>query len=86
MARLGQAKRYPNEARRNQQEGVAFVRVTMDRAGAVLSARIERGSGYSALDEETLALVHRAAPLPVPPAEVPGNPIMLTIPVRFSLR
>ena len=33
------------------------------------------------LDEETLALVQRAQPFPVPPPEVPGDEIKFMVPV-----
>ena len=32
------------------------------------------------------ALVRLASPLPAPPAELPGDPIVLVVPVRFILR
>jgi protein TonB len=51
----------------------------------VLSARIEKSSGVESLDQETLALIQRAQPLPKPPAEMPGNPIELVVPIEFSL-
>ncbi|MDB5413209.1 MAG: energy transducer TonB, partial [Rubritepida sp.] len=69
-----------------REEGVVHLTFTMDREGHVLNARIARGSGYPELDAETLALARRADPLPVPPPEVAGNPLTLTVPVRFSLR
>ena len=86
LGRLQQAKRYPDLARTRREEGVAYLTFTMDRAGRVLSARIARTSGWEALDAETLALVRRAEPLPVPPAEMPGATIVLTVPVSFTLR
>ena len=86
MARLQGAKRYPSEARLNQQQGVAYLRVVLNRAGAVVSAQLERSSGVASLDAEALALVPRAAPLPPPPPELPGNPVIMVIPVRFALR
>jgi protein TonB len=58
----------------------------MDRQGHVLSAQIAKSSGYESLDDETLALVHRAEPLPPPPAEVPGETLSLTVPVQFFLK
>ncbi len=85
-ARLQQAKRYPSEARFNHQQGVVHVRVGVGRDGGVRSAAIQKTSGYAALDEETLALMQRVSPLPPPPAEVPGDPVVLVIPVVFSLR
>jgi protein TonB len=58
----------------------------MDRQGHVLSAQIAKSSGYDALDDETLALIHRAEPLPPPPPEVAGETVALTVPVQFSLK
>lgn len=86
LGRLQRAKRYPDLARARRQEGVAHLTFSMDREGRVLSARIVRSSGSEELDAETLALVRRAEPLPAPPADLPGNLLTLTVPVRFSLR
>jgi len=86
MARLQAVRRYPESSRSRREEGVVHLNFTMDRAGNVLGARIARSSGYQALDQETLELARRAAPLPAPPDELAGNPLTLTVPVRFSLR
>src|SRR5262249_32110818 len=73
LRRLEQFKRYPSAARFQRQQGVASLRFTIDRNGNVLSAQIARGSGSDLLDQEALALVRRAEPLPAPPPNVPGN-------------
>jgi len=86
LARLEQFKRYPMLAQYRRQQGVAFLRFTIDRNGKVLSAQIEKSSGYDMLDEETLALIHRAEPLPKPPPEAPGDPVELIVPIQFFLR
>jgi periplasmic protein TonB len=86
LGRLEQVKRYPSAAQLRHQQGVAYLRFTMDRHGKVLSANIDKSSGFDALDEETLALIHRAEPLPSPPPEVPGDPIQLRVPVQFFLK
>ncbi len=86
LGRLEQFKRYPSMAQYRRQEGVVYLRFSMDRTGKVLSARIEKSSGIDVLDQETLALIHRAEPLPPPPPEVPGDPIELVVPVQFYLR
>ena len=86
LGRLQRAKRYPDGARSRREEGVASLTFSMSRDGQVLSARIARSSGSEELDAEVLAMVRRAEPLPAAPADVPGNPITLTVPVRFSLR
>jgi protein TonB len=85
LGRLEQFKRYPYEAQYRRQQGIAYLHFTMDRNGRVLSARIEKSSGYDVLDQETLALIRRAEPLPKPPPEIPGDPIELTVPVQFFL-
>tara|TARA_R110000851_G_scaffold328522_1_gene499409 strand:- start:191466 stop:192359 length:894 start_codon:yes stop_codon:yes gene_type:complete len=85
MLKLNEAKRYPARARRYRQEGVAYLRFTMDREGKVLAKSIEQSAGYSLLDEETLALIDRAQPLPKPPAEMQGEALEFVIPVEFFL-
>jgi len=52
----------------------------------VHNARIVRSSGSSLLDEATLQLVERAAPLPPPPAEIAGAQIAIAVPIRYSIR
>jgi len=86
VAWLERYKRYPRLAQEQRQEGTVYLRFTMDRAGHVLSAQIEKGSGFSLLDEEVTALIQRAQPLPAPPPEVPGAQLVLTLPVQFSVR
>jgi protein TonB len=83
MARLERAKRYPSGARRRGEEGVAYVSFAIAGDGRVLSAQLARSSGHSELDQEVLALVRRASPLPPPP---PGAPTTITAPVRFNIR
>lgn len=83
LAALNKAKRYPREALRNGQQGTPWIRFIMDRAGKVRSVRLERSSGFDALDREALALAKRAEPLPPPPDSVPGERIELVLPVEF---
>lgn len=63
--------------------GVVLVRFSMDRDGHVLVARIEKSAGDEKLDQQALAALLRAQPLPAPPAEVPGNSLDLIVPVDF---
>jgi periplasmic protein TonB len=86
VGRLERFKRYPYEAQYRHQQGVVYLHFTMDRSGRVLTAAIGKSSGFDALDEEALALIHRAEPLPAPPREVTGDPIELTVPVQFFLK
>ncbi|MFT4091499.1 MAG: TonB family protein [Asticcacaulis sp.] len=86
MSHLERNKRYPSEARSRRQQGVVWVRFSMDREGRVLSSKVDRSSGHAALDREALNMLKRSVPLPKPPEEVSGNPIEITVPVEFFIR
>lgn len=86
LAHLERHRRYPFAAQRAREQGTADLRFRVDRRGRVLAARIERSSGSAALDEEAVAVVRRAEPLPPPPPEIAGETLELVVPVRFRLR
>jgi protein TonB len=86
LAWLEKYKRYPRVAQEQRQQGVVYLRFAIDRQGRVLSSQINKSSGFELLDDEVLALVQRAQPLPSPPSEVTGNRIELQVPVSFTLR
>ena len=86
VARLERAKRYPAEAQARGEQGVAQLAFSVDRGGGVHNARIVRSSGFGLLDEATLALVARAAPLPPPPPEISGAQIAISVPIRYNMR
>jgi protein TonB len=86
MAQLERNKRYPSEAQSRGEQGVAQLAFSVDRGGGVHNARIVRSSGSSALDQATLAMVGRAAPLPPPPPEITGSQIPISVPIRYSVR
>lgn len=86
LRHLERHKRYPGEARRNRQEGITYVFFTMSRDGRVLAARITRGSGVASLDQEGLALLARAQPLPPLPSDQPGESLDHVVPIQFFLR
>ncbi|MBI3515575.1 MAG: energy transducer TonB, partial [Proteobacteria bacterium] len=64
LSHLERNKRYPREARLRRQEGVATLRFTVDRDGKLLAFKLERSAGHAILDDEVLAMIQRAAPLP----------------------
>jgi periplasmic protein TonB len=86
IGRLQQAKRYPAAARARDEQGVATITFTIDRQGHVVSVALTRSSGSATLDEEAVALIHRAEPLPALPPEMHGDTITLTAPISFALR
>jgi protein TonB len=86
LARLQQSKRYPSSAEARREEGIVTLNFTVDRAGHVLARRIAKSSGVASLDDEVMAMVKRAEPLPAFPAAMTQASISLTVPIRFSLR
>lgn len=80
---LERRKRYPSAARKQGQQGTAQVRFTIDGSGNVQSVALVRSSGVPLLDEEVVALVRRASPVPAPP---PGVNRTIVVPIRFSMR
>lgn len=73
-------------AQGQRQQGVVYLRFAIDRQGKVLSSQINKSSGFELLDDEVLALVQRAQPVPSPPPDIAGDRIELLVPVAFSLR
>lgn len=79
-AHLNRHKRFPPGGG----QGVASVIFTIDRGGRVVSARLARSSGDSALDSEAVALARRASPVPAPPAGHGGDTLTISVPIRFD--
>jgi periplasmic protein TonB len=81
VAQLERNKRYPPQAR--GKVGEARLAFSIDRSGRVLASRIVHSSGSEALDQEALALLRRAAPLPPPPAGLPDDRLSFVVPIRY---
>ncbi|CNH16353.1 putative TonB protein [Yersinia kristensenii] len=80
-------KRYPLSAKKQRQQGTANIRFVVNTEGYVLSAKLIKSSGIAALDQESLAMIKRAQPLPQPPAELLSNgQVTLTMPIGFELK
>ncbi len=85
MGHLDRYKRYPETARARRVEGTALLSFGMNREGRVLSYYIVRSSGCPELDDEVLAMIERASPLPPAPPEVRQQIVQLVVPVRFRM-
>lgn len=83
---LQRNKRYPAAAQAKREHGIARVTFLIDRLGRVVSSSLIQSSGSAALDRETLDLLQRAQPLPIPPNDVPGTQFSFNVPVRFDLK
>jgi periplasmic protein TonB len=86
VRQLQRNKRYPSAAQSRNEEGVVLLSFSLDRTGHVLARHIARSSGFADLDEEVMAMLLRAEPLPAFPASMPQARLDLTVPIRFSLR
>ena len=74
VSHLNRYKRYPDEARVRGVKGDVKVRFILDRTGPRHEARRwSRRSGSTSLDDEALAVLQRASPLPAPPEQVAGT-------------
>lgn len=85
LAALNRHRRYPAAARARRQQGVPWIRFTIDRQGHVRDVRLERTSGVDSLDREALSLPRRAQPLPAPPDDRKGDAIELVVPVEYFM-
>jgi protein TonB len=86
VAHIERFKRYPAEARARGDQGIARVAFTIDRDGWVRGSRIVQSSGAPELDQEALAMLARAQPVPRPPNRVSTSELSFVVPVRFNIR
>jgi periplasmic protein TonB len=82
-AHVQRFKRFPAQAVERRWHGTTMVRFTIDRRGEIVSAEVVSHSGVEVLDQESLSLIARAAPLPAPPHHIRGTHFTFTIPIRF---
>lgn len=78
-------KRYPQMARRRNQEGSVRVRFLIDKSGNVNSLEIVKKSDYASLDQAALEAVRRAAPFSKPPASISREALKLELTINFKL-
>jgi protein TonB len=86
QAWLEKHKEYPAQARRRRDQGTAVLTFTLVRDGTIEAANVTRTSGSVQLDQEVLAMIERASPLPPFPANFDRQRITLSVPVQFQLR
>jgi protein TonB len=75
---------YPDEARRNKEEGLVVLRTQVDTQGLVSSVTVEQSSGFADLNQSALDTVKNWR---FKPAQIAGIPIATSvdIPIRFRL-
>ncbi|MBF0232461.1 MAG: energy transducer TonB [Desulfamplus sp.] len=78
-------RRYPQMARRRNQEGSVRVRFLIDSNGNVNSLEIVKRSDYESLNQAALEAVKRAAPFSKPPAYIDESALKLELTINFKL-
>jgi protein TonB len=69
--------------RGNHPSGRVVSRVTIARDGRLIDVRIDTSSGSPALDAAELAAIRKASPFPPVPGEMPGDPVILVLPITY---
>jgi len=75
---------YPHLARTQGLEGIVVVRTTINSEGDLVNAVVTKSSGYGALDDDALKLMHRVCPIRLP-QELGKPQITVSIPIRYRL-
>lgn len=83
---LHEHKRYPRRARLRMLQGDATIGFVLDRAGRVVSYKLQKSSGHEVLDNEVLAMICRASPMPPFPPGLTREKMNFSVPVRFDMR
>lgn len=83
--RLAGYKEYPRLARLRGWQGVATLRIEVDRRGRLAGASLQTSSGHAVLDEAALAMVKKLSALPPPPAALRGRAFAVVVRVMFRL-
>lgn len=84
QAHLSRYRIYPSGARGAGQQGVVVLHFVMGRDGEVIDAWVEASSGAETIDQEAVAAVMRAQPLPAFPTGWPAQ-LGISLPVTFRL-
>ena len=75
-----------NKYKRNtDRDAVVVIKFAIDRAGRLVSAKVEKTSGDADIDNDALAMMRRADPLPVPPSFGTNEQLYFVVPIRFSV-
>ena len=75
---------YPAAARDNSLGGRVVTRVTINRDGGLIDARIDTSSGVPVIDQAELEAIRKAAPFPPVPSDMPGDPVILVLRMTYG--
>ena len=73
LSHIFKFKTYPKKALEDEFEGIATVKVSIDKNGNVLSSEIKKSTKFAILDNAAREIFKKASPLPAPPPEIIGT-------------
>lgn len=85
IKKINKTVRYPASAQQKGQEGSVRVTVTLNRDGNITDIVATEESKYSILTKEAMSAIKKAAPFQPLPDAIPGDKIVFTAPIRFTL-
>jgi periplasmic protein TonB len=71
---------------RSKIAGVVVVRFTVGPAGELISREVATSSGSKLLDDAAVQSIERAAPFPKMPEDAEKEPMVVSVPFKFSVR
>ncbi|WP_165190157.1 energy transducer TonB [Caulobacter soli] len=83
LAHIQPFRRYPAQAEAVAARGVTQLIFRVDQDGNVVGVWVKASSGFESLDNEAMATVLRAQPMPHVPAGLP-SPLTVQLPVSFN--
>ncbi len=86
VAWLKKHKKYPRRAKRLRIEGEGWLRILIDRTGAVQRIELEQRTGNRLLDKAALEMAAQADPFPPMPKNDPRQELEFIVPILFALR
>ena len=84
--RIEEVRRYPEWAKEQGIEGVAYLRFIVLANGNGREIKLIHSSGSKILDEEAIATIKRASPFPSFPKEIASSSIQMEVSLVFTLK
>ena len=84
FSHIARYRHYPDQARRDREQGTVQLVFAMRRDGTVTDVWVKASSGHSALDRAAVDTIHDAQPLPRIPSDLPDR-LNISMPVAFNL-
>jgi protein TonB len=78
-------KQYPRIAQMRGWQGTVRIELHIDANGNIISSIVSESSGFEVLDKQSLEMVRKASPLPLPPEALHGREFRIIVPIAFRL-